>query len=141
MGNKGTGPSSPHGRRLAAEKAARSGEHGPILSAEPAVLSETPTDTITHTLTPEVDGNQAAIPPAEPLQGGDVGNVREVPLSAVKVSLWLPVELGGGDVAILCKLTEAQINLLQVRAEERSCSVGEILEEFFARGFDNAWVY
>jgi hypothetical protein len=96
-------------------------------------MAPTPEGGTAITITAAGDGAvPAAGPPAEPLS-----TVSEP--AAVPVELWVPVEVGGGDVVMLCQFTEQQIGVLRVRADETGMSFGELLSDVFMRMCDNAW--
>jgi hypothetical protein len=93
------------------------------INTESGDLAPEPEAENTHQLTSEP---AAVSPAAEP--------------AAVPVELWAPVEVGGGDVVMLCQFSEAHINLLRTRAEEQSLTLAELMPELLTRMCDNAWV-
>jgi hypothetical protein len=161
MGNKGRGPNSPWGRKHAAELA---GKPAAVDAGEARRTVDSLTPQAEAAVMPEIETTRKAeageesnsrtgtgSDPAgargpEPLflesvQGGKLAeSLATVQPQVLEPWLWLPLSLGGGDVAMLCKFSEAQIQLLRVRAEEQSRTEGEILQELFARAFEYAWV-
>ena len=160
MGNMGRGPASPYGRKLAQQQAGKpavidgaEARKTADLLTEPATVTAPGGAAVTHEAEAgevskswtEAAGGPGADPAAKPLcespSGGKLGEaVSTVDGVMLESWLWLPVALGGGDVAMLCKFTEAQINLVRVKAEEQAVSEGEVLQELFARAFEHAWL-
>jgi hypothetical protein len=162
MGNMGRGPNSPYGRKLARQQAGKRAEIDGGEARKPG--TDLLTDQAEAALMPEIEttrkaeageeSNSRTRPGSDPagargpeplslesVQGGKLSeSLATVQPQVLEPWLWLPLSLGGGDVAMLCKFSEAQIQLLRVRAEEQSRTEGEILQELFARAFEHAWV-
>lgn len=114
------------------------------INTKPADVETAPAGGIPHTLTAEPEPGGAVEPlsefPAELQNLVDGLNAIAEQGPAMCVELWKPVQLGGGDVAILCQFTEQQFNVLQVRADETGMTLQEMLSDVFMRMADNVWV-
>lgn len=54
--------------------------------------------------------------------------------------LWQPVDIGGGDVVMLCRFSEAHIQMLKAEADNQKQTLGEYMLEWLWRAESNQWI-